>query len=88
MKHIIVTSALALALFGGIASAQAQAEKKEKKKVELTEEQKALRKELVGKYDKNADKRIDAEEMKAMSAEDKEKAKKAGMGGGGKKKAK
>jgi len=52
-----------------------------------TEEQIALRKEMLAKYDKNKDGKIDKEERKAVSAEDKDKLAKAGLGGGKKKKA-
>ncbi|MEO7299718.1 MAG: hypothetical protein ABI042_14215 [Verrucomicrobiota bacterium] len=45
-----------------------------------TEEQKAMRKELLEKYDTNKDGKLDKEEKSKISAEDKEKAKKAGMG--------
>jgi len=56
----------------------AAADDKEEKKPErprppLTEEQKALRKEIVAKYDTNKDGKLDAEERKAISAEDREK---------------
>ncbi len=53
-------------------------EKKEgKKKVELTDEQKAIRKEMVEKYDTNKDGKLDKEEREKMSAADKEKQAKA-----------
>lgn len=81
MKNIIITSALALALFGGITSTQAQEEKK-KERPAMTEEQKALMKEITGKYDKDGDKKLSAEERKAISPEDKAKMAKAGIGGG------
>jgi hypothetical protein len=45
-----------------------------------TEEQKAIRKELMEKYDKNKDGKLDKEERAAMTAEDKEKLAKAGGG--------
>ena len=63
-----LSSALTLA-------ARADDEKKPEKpkRPALTEEQKNLRKEIIGKYDKNNDGRLNAEERKAMSAEDKEK---------------
>lgn len=48
------------------------AEGKEKKKG-MSEEQKAVMKEMVGKYDKNGDKKLDKDERAAMSAEDKAK---------------
>jgi hypothetical protein len=52
-----------------------------------TEEQKTARKELIEKYDKNKDGKLDKEERGAMSAEDKEKWSKATGGGAKKKKA-
>src|SRR6476469_7802265 len=51
----------------------------EHKKPVLTEEQKALRKEMLGKYDANKDGRIDKEERKKVTDEDKAKLKKAGL---------
>jgi len=48
------------------------------------DDQKAARKELIEKYDKNKDGKLDKDERAAMSAEDKEKWAKAS--GGGKKK--
>lgn len=80
MKHLIITSALALAMIGGLTNAQAQEEKKKK---ELTEEQRALMKEITAKYDKNGNKKLDPDERAAISPEDKERMKKAGLGGGG-----
>jgi len=50
-----------------------------------TEEQKAARKELLEKYDKNKDGKLDRDERGAMTAEDKEKWQKA-SGGARKKK--
>jgi len=49
------------------------------------QEQKSARKELIEKYDKNKDGKLDREERQAMSAEDKEKWQKA-SGGARKKK--
>ena len=46
----------------------------------LTEEQKALRKEMLAKYDANKDGKLSPEERKKISAEDKEKLSKAGLG--------
>ena len=46
---------------------------------QLTEEQKAVRKEIVGKYDKNKDGKLDAEERKSITAEDQEKLRRAGL---------
>jgi len=50
------------------------------KRPPLTEEQKALRKEITGKYDKDKDGKLSPEERKEISAEDKEKMQKAGLG--------
>ena len=50
------------------------------KRGQLTEEQLKVRKEIIAKYDKNKDGKLDAEERKAISAEDKEKLKAAGLG--------
>ena len=46
----------------------------------LTDEQKALRKEINEKYDTDKDGKLSPEERKAISAEDKEKLAKAGLG--------
>jgi hypothetical protein len=46
---------------------------------QLTEEQRAVQKEIRAKYDKNKDGKLDAEERKAITAEDKEKLAKAGL---------
>jgi len=53
--------------------------KPEHKRPPLTEEQKALRKELLGKYDTNKDGKLDKEERKNVSDADKAKLKKAGL---------
>jgi hypothetical protein len=50
-------------------------------KKQLTEEQKALQKEMTAKYDANKDGKLDREERAKISAEDKEKMQKAGLGG-------
>lgn len=62
-----------------------KAEKKAEKK-ELSPEAKALMKEITAKYDTNKDGKLDKEEREKISAEDKEKMAKAGIGGGKKKK--
>jgi hypothetical protein len=46
----------------------------------LTEDQKSLMKEIRTKYDTNKDGKLDADERKKISAEDKEKLEKAGLG--------
>lgn len=60
-------------------------EKPERKRPALTDEQKKVRDEIIKKYDTNKDGKLDQEERKKISDEDKEKAKKAGvrLGGGG-----
>lgn len=78
LKLLVVTLGLCCAV---VVSANAA----EGKKKELTEEQKTARKELLEKYDKNKDGKLDGEERKAVSAEDKDKLVKAGYGGGKKK---
>jgi len=75
---------LAVCLIGGLAlAANAQDEKKPDapKRPPLTEEQKALRKEITQKYDKDKDGKLSAEERKAISEEDKARMQKAGIGG-------
>ena len=49
-------------------------------KPKLTDEQKAVRKGMMGKYDTNKDGKLDKEERAKMSKEDKEKMEKAGLG--------
>lgn len=80
-----LASALALS-----ATARAEDDKKPEKpkRPQLTEEQKALRKEIVEKYDKDKDGKLSPEERQSISAEDKEKMQKAGIGGGPRKKKK
>jgi len=74
MKRLLV----ALVGFACALSLVANAAEGEKHKA--TPEQKALRKELVDKYDANKDGKLDKEERAKMSKEDKEKAEKAGLG--------
>ena len=50
-----------------------------KPKHELTDEQKAVQKEMLAKYDANKDGKLDKEERAKMSKEDKEKMDKAGL---------
>jgi hypothetical protein len=52
---------------------------KARKRPALTEEQKTARKELLAKYDKNKDGKIDKDERKAVTSEDKAKLRKAGL---------
>ncbi len=57
-----------------------QAQDAPKKKKELTDDQKAVMKELLAKYDANKDGKLDKEERAKMSQEDKDKMEKAGLG--------
>lgn len=51
--------------------------KGKKQRPPMTEEQKAVQGEMLKKYDKNKDGKLDGEERKAMSAEDRDKMGKA-----------
>jgi hypothetical protein len=79
----------ALILAVGLSSAlalTAGAQDGEKKKADapkrppLTDEQKAVRKEIVEKYDKDKDGKLSPDERKSISAEDRAKMQKAGLG--------
>jgi len=50
-------------------------------KHKLTPEQKALRKEMIEKYDTNKDGKLDKQERARISTEDRERMQKAGLGG-------
>ena len=76
---------VALCLTGALALAAQAGEGKEGKKkheqtAEQTAEQKALKKELLAKYDTNKDGKLDKDERAKISAEDKAKLEKAGLG--------
>ncbi|WP_150107239.1 hypothetical protein [Pedosphaera parvula] len=75
MKKFVL---LALGLFCA-ASVAVHAEDA-KPKHHMTDEQKALMKEMVAKYDTNKDGKLDKEERAKMSQEDKDKLDKAGIG--------
>ena len=64
---------LSLVLYGGTMLAVNAADDEKPKRPQATEEQKALRKEMAEKYDKDKNGKLSAEERKAFSAEDKEK---------------
>ena len=51
-----------------------------KEKHPMTDEQKAVMKEMLAKYDANKDGKLDKEERAKISKEDKEKMEKAGLG--------
>lgn len=82
MKKLLVASCLTcvLALAAHAAEAEANKDGATKAKPAQTAEQKALRKEITAKYDTNKDGKLDKEERAKISAEDKEKMEKAGLG--------
>lgn len=76
MKRVLI-AVICLASALAISSNAQDAQKKGRK---LTDEQKALMKTMVAKYDTNGDKKLDKEERAKMSAEDKKKMEEAGLG--------
>ncbi|MBI5801183.1 MAG: hypothetical protein HZA92_10755 [Verrucomicrobia bacterium] len=58
----------------------------DKKKKELTDDQKKVMKEITEKYDANKNGKLDPEEREKISDDDKKKMKDAGIPAGGKKK--
>jgi hypothetical protein len=83
MKKILST----LLILGCATALTVNGQDAEKKKKELSPEAKALQKEITAKYDANKDGKLDKEERGKISAEDKAKMEKAGIGGEKKKKA-
>ena len=76
MKKVLFTvAAIACALAISASAAEG------KKKSRLTDEQKALQKQMLEKYDANKDGKLDKEEKAKMSKEDKQKMKEAGLAG-------
>lgn len=73
---------LAVGLTSAVAiTARAEDDKPERpKRPQLTEEQKAIRKEITEKYDKDKDGKLSPDERNSISAEDKEKLQKARIG--------
>lgn len=73
---------LAVGLTSAVAiTAHAEDDKPERpKRPQLTEEQKAIRKEITEKYDKDKDGKLSPDERNSISAEDKEKLQKARIG--------
>ena len=69
LTTLCVTSALCLSLQAG-----------EGKKCEMTDDQKAVMKEMIAKYDANKDGKLDKEEKAKISAEDQAKMEKVGLG--------
>ena len=78
MKKLLVAVVALLCASAIMVQAQGTAPKKEHKG--LTAEQKAVRKEMIEKYDTNKDGKLDKAERAAMSQEDKDKLAKAGFG--------
>ena len=73
-KMLVAIAGLACAFALAVSSAQAQ------EKHKLTDEQKAVMKEMLAKYDANKDGKLDKEERAKISADDKAKMEKAGLG--------
>ena len=75
MKKLLIalcfTCALAIAV---------HAEEGKKQHKQMTDEQKTVKKETLAKYDANKDGKLDKEERAKISAEDKDKMEKAGLG--------
>ena len=70
----VAVLALTLAGLGYSVTAQAaDGDQPARKRPQLTEEQRKARKEIIDKYDTNKDGKLDAEERKAITAEDREK---------------
>ena len=77
MKKLLVALCFTCALAFAV---QADDTKPEKKKHPQTAEQKSLMKDMLAKYDTNKDGKLDKEERAKISAEDKAKMEKAGLG--------
>lgn len=73
LKGFVLAASFSLALAVGAHAAE--------KKAEATAEQKALLKEMTAKYDTNKDGKLDRDERKAMSRDDRKKLREAGLGG-------
>lgn len=81
MKKTLILSLLsAVVLTGSLYAEDAKPAPKDAPKRELTAEQKKLRQEIVTKYDANKDGKLDKDERAAISAEDKTRMEKAGLG--------
>jgi hypothetical protein len=70
---------LLVALLGLVCAFTLTVNAAEGKKHELTDDQKAVMKDMLAKYDANKDGKLDKDERAKMSAEDKEKMQKAGL---------
>lgn len=74
MKKLLVALCFTCALAMAVQAAEGKKERK------LTDEQKTLQKDMLAKYDANKDGKLDRDERAKISAEDKEKMDKAGLG--------
>jgi len=70
-----------LLVIAGILCAFSLTAKASEGKHKLTPEQKALRKEIIAKYDTDKNGKLDKQERAKISKEDKERMQKAGLGG-------
>ena len=82
---ILTMGVCGLAVLGALAARGADDDEEEKKpegkrRGQMSEEQKAVRKEMLEKYDKNKNGKIDDDERKQISAADKEKLTRVGLG--------
>jgi len=76
MKRVLI----AVICLASALAISTKAEDAPKKAHKLTDDQKAVQKAMIEKYDTNGDKRLDKAERAKISAEDKEKMEKAGLG--------
>ena len=79
LRVLILAVGLCGALPLSVRAADEDKKPETRRRPQLTEEQKALMKEIREKYDKDKDGKLSAEERKAISAEDKAKMEKAGL---------
>jgi len=82
MKKLLVASCLTCVLALPVHAAEGEGKNngQAKGKPTQTTEQKALRKDITAKYDTDKNGKLDKEERAKISAEDKEKMEKAGLG--------
>lgn len=80
MKKLLLTTLVCTAFAVAVRAEDDKKPAEKGGKRQMTEEQRTLMKDLRAKYDTNKDGKLDAEERKAISAEDKEKMNKAGLG--------
>lgn len=80
MKKLLTALCFTCALAVAAQAEEGSGTKKKHQAKPPTAEQKALRKEITEKYDTNKDGKLDKEERAKISAEDKAKLEKAGLG--------